>query len=290
MRTDSNPIGKLVEEFLGVAYKAHPYGRPGVGHASDIENYTRQDALDFFKRYYTPSNITAVIVGDINPPEIKRLAETYFGRIPAGPKPELVRTNEPKQPGERRLNLRLSAQRVLLMGYHKPSITHPDAAVYDAVSSILSEGRSSRFYRGLVEGKKVAVNAAGFPGFPGNMYENLFLFYAFTAPGKTNQEVEKEMGAEIERLKTELVSKEELDGVKTRARAEMIALLKDNTSMASLLAQFQVLNGDWRNLFKYLEKLQKVTPEDIQRVAKATFTEENRTVGSIEPAQQAAAK
>ncbi|HYZ82813.1 MAG TPA: pitrilysin family protein [Bryobacteraceae bacterium] len=287
MRTESNPIGKAVEEFLAVAYKAHPYGNPGVGHASDIENYTRQDALEFFKKYYIPANTTAVIVGDVDPKEMKRLAEMYFGRLPTAEKPDIVRTTEPPQPGERRVTLHLNAQRVLVMGYHKPASTDPENAVYEAIGSILSDGRSSRLYRSLVQDKKLAVAAAGQEGFPGNKYPNLFLFYAFTAPGKTNDEVEKAMLAEIERLKNEPVSKEELDAVKARERASMIHMLQDNTGMAQSLAAYQVLFGDWRKLFDQLNELEKVTPEAIQRVAKKTFSPENRSVATIEPAQQA---
>jgi predicted Zn-dependent peptidase len=289
MRIDSNPIGKLVEEFLGVAYRVHPYGRSGIGDASEIQNYTRQDALEFFKKYYVPNNMTAVIVGDVDPKEMRRLAEQYFGRLQASDRPEITRIKEPAQNGERRVNLKLNAQRVLIMGYHKPPSSDPENAIYEAIGSILSEGRSSRLYRSLVQDQKVAVAAAGQEGFPGNKYANLFLFYAFTAPGKNNDDVEKAMNAEIERLKNELVSKEELEAVKTRARAGLIGLLKDNMSMAQTLAQFEVLMGDWRKLFQYLADLEKVTPQDIQRVAKKTFTLENRSVGSIEPLQQQAA-
>jgi predicted Zn-dependent peptidase len=290
MRTESNPIGKLLEEFLAAAYKAHPYGEPPVGHMSDLMSFTRMDAEAFFRKYYAPSNLVSVIVGDVDPKRARELAEIYFGRIAAAPKPEPLRTVEPPQEAEKRIILRLQAQRMILVGYHKPDINHPDNAVYDAISSLLSEGRSSRLYRSLVQEKKVAVQAAGFPGLPGQKYPSLFLFFAVTAPGKTNDDVEKAMMEEIEKLKNELVSAEELQGVKNRARSELIQLLSSNMSMAMQLASYQVLTGDWRNLFRYLEDLNKVTPEAIQRVAKATFTDKNRTVGVIEPAQAASAR
>jgi predicted Zn-dependent peptidase len=290
MRTESAPIGKLVEEFLAIAYKAHPYGQPTVGHMSDLDNFTRKDAMDFFKTYYQPSNLTAVIVGDVDPKEAKRFAQMYFEPIPSGPKPEPVRTIEPPQEFERRVTVRLAAQRVLIVGYHKPDINDPDNAVYETLGSLLSEGRSSRLHTALVQNKKLAVNAFGGPGFPGQKYPNLFLFGAFTAPGKTNEELEKAMMQEIERLKNEPVSPEELEGVKTRARVGVINLLKENSPMAGELAQWQVLTGDWRNMFRYLDKLNAVTPADIQRVAKKTFTPGNRTIGVIEPLETAEAK
>jgi len=290
MRTESFAIGKMIEEFLAAAYVAHPYGEPVVGHMSDLENVTRGDGEAFFRKYYGPGNLTSVIIGDVDPKRVRQLAETYFGRIPSGPKPDPIRTVEPPQNGERRVTLRLQAQRFVAVGYHKPGLNHPDAAIYDSISSILSEGRSSRLYRGLVRDRKVAVQAAGISGIPGNKYPGLFIFFALTAPEKTNGDVEKAFDEEIDRLKTQLVGKEELEGVKRRARAELVQQLRDNFAMCRQLASWKVITGDWRNLFRYLDKINAVTPEDIQRVAKATFTRNNRTVGAIEPLETASAK
>lgn len=290
MRTESQPVGKLLEEALHIAYKAHPYGEPVVGHMSDLENITRQDAEVFFKKYYIPSNLVSVVVGDVDPKQIRALAETYFERIPSGPKPEPLRTVEPPQDGERRVTLRLQAQRLVLMAYHKPDINDPDNAVYEALSSVLSQGRSSRLYRSLVRDKKIATAAFGFAGLPGKKYPGLFIFAAFTAPGHTNAEVEKAFEDEISRLKNSQVSAEELDGVKRRARVNLIRGLDDNTQIANQLADWQVLTGDWRNLFEQVDKIEAVTPQDIQRVAKAAFTESNRNVAIIEPVETAQAK
>src|SRR3954468_6410528 len=164
MRTDSNPIGKAVEEFLGVAYKAHPYGQPTIGHMSDLQNLTRKDAIDFFKTYYQPSNMIVSIVGDVDPKEMKRLAETYFGRISSAPKPEPVRTIEPPQEFERRVAMRLNAQRLFILGYHKPGTDDPDHAVLIALGSPLCGVRSSRLNTAMVQQKKLAVQAFGGPG------------------------------------------------------------------------------------------------------------------------------
>jgi predicted Zn-dependent peptidase len=290
MRVESQPIGKLVEEFLSVAYKAHPYGVSGVGHMSDLQSISRADAEAFFKKYYTPSNLIAVIVGDVDPRRVRQLAETYFGRIPGGPKPEPIDTVEPPQEGERRVALQLQSQRVIIIGYHKPDMNDPDNAVYNAISGILSEGRSSRLSRALVRDKQVAVQTGGFPGFPGQKYPGLFLFYAFTAPGKTNEDAERALDVEIERLKKDLVTREELDGVKRRARANLIRQLEDNSQMAVSLSSWESLTGDWRNLFRQLDKINAVTPEDIRRVAQKIFTRNNRTVGTIDPVEATANK
>jgi predicted Zn-dependent peptidase len=287
---ESQPIGRLVEEFAAIAYKAHPYHEPVVGHMSDLKNLTRQDGEAFFKKYYTPRNLISVVVGDVTPQRVRELAEKYFGPIPAGQKEEPLRTVEPPQTGERRVTLRLQSQRVFVEGFHKPDINDPDNAVYDAIGSLLSEGRSSRLYRSLVRDKKIATAAGGFPGFPGEKYPGLFLFYAFPSPKHTNDEVQKAIEAEIERLKTEPVSADELEGVKRRARASAIQGMGDNMTVARTLAFYQALTGDWRNAFTRLDKIAAVTPADIQRVSKATFTFDNRTVAEIEPLDAAQSK
>ena len=284
MSVESNPVGRLLEEFLHAAYIAHPYGERGIGYMSDLENFTRKNAEDFFQQHYGPSNLTCVIVGDVDPKKMRELAETYFGRIPARPKGEPTRTIEPPQNVERRLTMQAQAQRIMIMGYHKPAATDPESPIYDAIGNLLSEGRSSRLTRVLVTQKQVAVAAGGFPDFPGEKYPGLFVFFGYPAPGKTNEEFEKEMSAEIERLKTELVSAEELAGVKRRFRAGLLGGLDSNTGLAQSLAKFDVLTGSWENLFTYLDKIEKVTPEDIQRVAKQTFVNTNRTVAYLEPA------
>jgi predicted Zn-dependent peptidase len=218
----------------------------------------------------------------VNTKQMRDWAELYFGRLPAAPKPEPIRTVEPPQEGERRTMLRLKSERILLMAFHKPDINHPDHAVYRALSGVLSEGRSSRLYSSLVREKKIAVMATGFGDFPGSKYPNLFAFAAFPAPGHTNAEIETALNDEIERLKKEPVTAEELDGVKRRARAGLISSLADDSGLANALADWHVLTGDWRNLFRQLDRLNAVTAADIQRVAKATFTPENKTVAAIE--------
>jgi predicted Zn-dependent peptidase len=279
---ENNPQGRLVEDFIAIAYKAHPYGEPVIGHMSDIKTLTRAEAEAFFKKNYGPSNLTIAIVGDVDPQQIQKLAEKYFSRIPSGPKPEPVETEEPPQRGERRVAVEDPAQPLIVIGYHKASINHPDNAVFDCLSDIVGAGRTSRLYKSLVKEKKIAIQASGFQGMPGNKYPGLFLFYAVPAKGHTNKECEEAINTEIERLKTELVSPEELKKAKTRIRADIIRQLDSNGGMAELLTFYEVVTGDWRDLFKQLDKIEKVTTEDIQRVSKEYFTSQNRTVGVIE--------
>ena len=282
LSTESQPVGRLLEEFLAIAYKAHPYGEPIVGHMSDLETLTRSEAQAFFSKHYGPGNLTIAIVGDVNPQEVRELAERYFKRIPSGLKPDPVETVEPPQLGQRRVVVEDPAQPFVLIGYHKPSINHPDNAVFDALTDVVGVGRTSRLYKSLVKEKKIAVVATGFPGLPGNKYPGLFLFYAVPARGHSNQECEEAIYAEIDRLKTELVSPEELAKAKTRSRAALIRQLASNSGLSAQLTFFEVVTGDWSNLFKQLDDIDKVQAQDIQRVAKEYFTTKNQTVGIIE--------
>ena len=282
MRTESSPIGFALEELLGAAYKAHPYGEPIVGHFSDLQTMTPQKVMHFFRTQYVPASMTSVIVGDITLERAKELAKIYFERIPAGPKPEPTRTEEPPQNVERKLIFHLQSQPTYMVAYHKPAKMHPDGAVYDAISSILSDGRSSRLYRSLVRDKQIAVVAEGFSGFPGEKYPNLFLFYAMPAPGHTNEEVAAAIQEEIDKLINEPVSEKELTGVKNRAEAGLLRALTSNSGWASALGEYQGLTGDWRNLFRQLDRIRAVTPADIQRVAKETFKDTNKTSAYIE--------
>ncbi|HIK07663.1 MAG TPA: insulinase family protein [Trichormus sp. M33_DOE_039] len=281
MRVDNSPIGMMIEKFIDTAYKVHPYRRPVIGYDADIRNLTPKDVQSFFDTYYVPSNITIAVVGDVNPAEVKRLAQTYFGRYQSKPKAQSKIPVEPKQTQTREVTLELPSQPWYLEGYHRPPVTHPDNAVYELIGSLLSSGRTSRLYKSLVEQKRVALTAQGFSGFPGDKYPNLMLFYALTAPGNSVDDVATALRQEIDKLQTQPVAASELERVKTQARAGLLRSLDSNMGMAQQLLEYEIKTGSWRNLFKQLDDIAAVTPGDIQRVAKTTFTPENRTIGKL---------
>jgi predicted Zn-dependent peptidase len=281
LRVENSPIGLMIEKFIDTAYKVHPYRRPVIGYDKDIRNLSPEDVQKFFDAYYVPSNITIAVVGDVNPAQVKQLAQTYFGRYPAKTKPQAKITPEPKQTQTREITLTLKSQPWYLEGYHRPAITHPDNAVYEIISRLLSDGRTSRLYKNLVEDQQVALSAQGFTGFPGDKYPNLILFYALSAPGRNIDEVALALRKEIDRLKTEAVKPTELERVKTQARADLLRGLDSNMGMAQQLLEYQVKTGSWRNLFKQLDQIEAVKTGDIQRVAQGAFTAENRTIGKL---------
>src|SRR5437588_3635901 len=199
MRTDSQPVGRMVEQFLSTAFFAHPYHNPNVGWPADLDNLSATAAETFFKTYYIPSNMTIAVVGDVKAPEVIALVDRWFGRIPSRPKPAESPTAEPPQIGLREVVLREQTQPYYLEGYHRPDYRDPDDNVYDVISDLLSEGRTSRLYRALVRDQKIALAAEGFSGFPGNKYPHLFAFFAVPAPGHTTAEQADAIHHEIER-------------------------------------------------------------------------------------------
>ena len=280
MRTDSNPVGRLVEQFLATAYVAHNYGRSGVGWPSELGQITATEAMAFHKKYYTASNIVVAVVGDVSKADLPML-EKYFSRVPAGPKPDEMTTVEPKQFAEKRVVIREQTQPFYLEGYHKPDYRDKDDAVYGAISDIMSNGRVSRLYRSLVEEQQIAAAAEGFSPFPGDKYPNLFAFYAVPLPGHTTSELGDAIHKEIDKLKNADVSDAELAMYKTRSRADLLRGLANNQGLANTLAEYQTRYGDWRELFLELDKVDKVTKADIRRVANQVFVDSNRTVAEI---------
>lgn len=278
MRVESSPQGKLVEMLLATAFAAHPYRNMPGGWASDVEKFRRPEAEKFYKAYYTPGNITIGIAGDVNPAEARRLAGKYFSRLPQGPVPPMVRTVEPKQEGEKRVAIASPAQPFLAIAYKRPDQYSPDDAALDVLSDILSGGRTGIIYKELVRDKKIALGAGSQAAFPAGKYPSLFLFFVVPSAGHSVQENEKAMYEIIERVKKEKVDAAALQRVKTKLRAALIRKLDSNSGLASELCTYAVAYGDWRKLFTQIAEYDRVTPEDVQRVAKTYLIDTTRTV------------
>lgn len=284
MRTESNPMGLLWEELLAAAYKAHPYGYPTIGHKSDIENLTRAQAEAFYREHYTPEKTTVAIVGDVDPAETFRMAEAYFSKLPRRERPDPYIPPEPPQLGEKRVVVEAAHQPVVMIAHHMPAADHPDEAAHDALTEILGGGPTSRLHARLVKRDRLAVNAGVFSGAPGQRFPRLLIAYAMNAPGKATSEIEKAVVEEMDRLIADGVTQEEIDGFKRRARAGLTRSLRSNAGMARTLATAQLYYGDWRELFRAMEKIEKVTPEDVRRVAREILTSRSRVVGQLENA------
>jgi predicted Zn-dependent peptidase len=277
MRVESSTQGKLMELLMATSFMAHPY-RNMIGWASEIEALRAKDANEFYKKYYAPGNITMAVVGDVKAADIKRLAERYFASIPGRPLPPPVITVEPPQEGEKRAVLETNSQPFLLMGYKRPSQTDPDDPVFDVIAGILSSGRTGLLYKELVRDKRIALAVQAGATFPSGKYANLFVLFDLPQAGHTIEENEKAVLDIIERLKREKVDEATLQRVKTKVRAGLIRQLDSNSGLASQLPFYSVMYGNWRVMFTGLKEIERVTADDVQRVAKKYFTDENRTV------------
>jgi predicted Zn-dependent peptidase len=253
-----------------------------VGWPSEVGQITATEAMAFHKKYYVGSNIVVTVVGDVKAAEAMPILEKYFGKVPGGPKPLDMTTVEPKQFAEKSLTIKDPSQPIYIEAYHRPDYRSPDDAVYDAISDILSNGRVSRLYRSLVRDQQIAAVAVGESPYPGDKYPSLFIFGAVPLPGHSDAEMATAIHKEIDKLKTTDVTDAELQMYKTRARADLLRGLADNQGLANALAEYQTRYGDWRELFRHLNLVDKVTKADIRRVANQIFVASNRTTAEIE--------
>jgi len=278
LRTENSPFGLLIEQLNAATYTAHPYGWPVIGWMSDIANMKKAEVSRYFQQYYSPNNAVIVVVGDINPDEVIKLIERYFGDVQSQPPPPDVTTVEPEQRGERRIYVEYDANPILSIAYHKPAVGHPDQYVFDVIEAILSHGRTSRLYKSLIEEKRMAVMAHAY-GEP-SKYADTFLFFCTPRHPHTAEDVEEAIYEELERLKTTPVTDRELQKVKNQLEADFIRSLESASGLASKISSYEALS-EWRYINTLVEKTIAVTPEDIMRVANKYFTKTNRTVAIL---------
>lgn len=286
MRTESTPLGKFAETFNALFWESHPYGCPTVGWPSDIPAISKAQADDFYATYYAPQNITLVLVGDFNSQRISELAEKYFARIPRGPKdaPDVV-TLEVKQPAEKRMNAEAETNPQVDIMWHTVAFGHKDSYALEVLGQILAT-RTGRLYKGLVLTNEIATQV--WADHTPQKWAGYFNAGGEAKDGRTPEDVERGIYAEIEKLQREPVPAEELQKVKNNIAAGEYRRLNSNMSILMNVLVNEG-TGNWREVNEAGPKLQAVTPADIQRVATQYFTKENRAVG-IYTRKAAAAK
>jgi predicted Zn-dependent peptidase len=278
---DSKVLAKLQQALLATALEAHPYRNPGLGWPSDAARLRPADAKAFFDTYYVPGNIIMGIVGDVEPANAQRLAERYFGSLPAKPLPPPVRTEEPPQLGPKTVVLMANAQPSALVAYKRPNETSRDDLAFDVIRTILAEGRTGWLYKELVEEKRMAQIAEALATFPAGRYTNLFVFNLVPAQNHSLEENLKALEAVLARFESKPVDAATLERVKNLVRGRVVRIMASNQELATLLPEYDASYGDWRRLFTTIDELNRVTPEDLQRVAAQYFTPANRTVAYV---------
>jgi predicted Zn-dependent peptidase len=283
-RVDSRPGGALYEAFIATAFAAHPYRNPVIGWPSDVARLPLSAVRQFLETYYAPNNAVVALVGDLDPDQVMRWMQRYFADIPPRKIPPRRITEEPKQQGERRVNVRFDAEPELMIGFHKPAPPAKEDYVFDLISVILSQGRSSRFHRELVEKQQISAGVDAHNGAPGGRYNSLFLISGTPRHPHTAAELETAILAELEKLKTEPVTPEELEKARNQLRAGFLRGLNSNGGLAAQLTSYQSMVGDWRYIVNYDAQVARLTAEDIMQAARDYFTPENRTVATLVPA------
>jgi zinc protease len=282
LRTEDNPQAYLLEQVMATAFQIHPYHWPVIGWMEDLASFTLEDLKSYYRTYYNPANAFLVIVGDFKKDDLLPRIEKAFGSYPKGVAPNQDRDTDPPQIGERRIIVKKEAQLpYVMMGYHVPSLRDQDSYVLEVIAAILSGGKSSRLQQILVREKRLALSAdAEHPLLSRD--PSLFYLSVDLLPGKEVAEVEKALNQEVERLQREPVEERELEKAKNQLEASFIFGQDSIFYQAMILAQHEIC-FNWGATDSYLASIRKVSPEDVQRVAKRYLIPDNRTVGILIP-------
>ena len=281
-RTEDDPEGFLSEEVSSIAFKAHPYGYPIIGWMEDLKRITPAEIRAFYRMYYVPNNALVVAVGDFKAPELLSKIKRHFGRVPKAAPPPPVTAVEPPQNGQRRVVVKKQAQLpIVFMAWHVPNQKVDDAPALEVLSTIVSGGRASRLYRHLVYERQLALEAGGDYSYF-SLDPNLFWFWATAMPNQTPETLEKALLDEMDKLKQEPVTAEELQRAKNQIEAQFVFQEDSVHRRASLLARFELI-GDWQLASRYVPSIRAVTAADVQRVARAWFLPDKKNVGILLP-------
>ena len=284
LRVDNDNFGALMEQMQATAFTAHPYTFPTIGWPSDIENWKLDDLKKFFKTYYAPNNAVLVVAGDVEPAQVFALADKYLASLPKQPEPTPITTVEPEQQGERRIVLeRADAQSpIVAYAFHSGiGAGSKDYPALELLTTILSQGDSSRLHQRLVEREQAAVQAgtyvdAGFD--PG-----LLWVYAMLPPDGDMAKVEALLGDELAKVGRNGVTATELDKARNLKAAAFWRGMATINGKARALGTYEVFNGDYRKLFDAPAAYDAVTAADVQTLAKKILRVQNRTTGLLKP-------
>ncbi len=282
LSVDNNNQSLLDEQLMAAAFTAHPYTWPVVGWMTDIKHWKREDLIQYYKTYYAPNNCVMVVVGDFSEDTVLKLARQHFESIPAQEQPAQVTTEEPPQLGERRLEVNKFAQMPLVeVAYHGPAALSPDYIPMKVLDYILLRGESSRLYQRLVDQEQVATSVGG----GHSAHPDPFPFKLMIQPrsGVQPDHIEQVLYGELEQIRTNLVSEMELQKAKNTAVADFYRSMKTISGKADLLGTYEVIFGDYHELFKTVDRINAVTREDLKRVALKYFNPRNRTVAILVP-------
>lgn len=289
LRTDDNPQALTFERFLAAAHLTTPYHHPVIGWMSDLHQMQITELKDWYARYYAPNNATLVVVGDVNPKEVHQLAQKYFGNIPSKPlmprKPKI----EPPHLGKKTVEVHAPAQIPMIMiGYTVPSVkTAPEdnrAAPYalELIAGILDAGDNARFSETLLRDSQIASTVSTYYNLYAR-YQTQFIIYGTPAQNHTLSELKQGILKELERLKNEPVGEKELERIKHQMIAEKTFERDSIFGQAMELGLLETVGLGWKTADQYVDKINQVTPEEIQKTAQRYFQEKAQTQARLIP-------
>jgi zinc protease len=287
-RTEDKPQSKVNEQFNSTIYHVHPYGRPVVGWMNDLENMTAADAREWYNTWYAPNNATLVVVGDVNAQDVLKLAKQYFGPLKPHALPARKPQVEPEQKGERRVVVKAQAKLpYVLMGFHVPSLQDADKDVdpyaLEILAGVLNGNASARLNQNLVRQSQIAIDVDAGYDMVQRGRQSIFVLDGTPSEGSSVAELEAAILNEIEKIKTGGVTEEELQRVKAQVIAADVYQRDSMFYQAMQIGNLETAGFSWRILKDYPAKLQAVTAEQVQAVAKKYFNKDNLTVATLDP-------
>lgn len=274
-RTENSPLGYLYFALFNNAYVYHPYHWTPIGFMNDIKTWTLKDIKDFHKTYYQPSNAILMVTGDVDPEDVFKKAKKEFGKIINKTKIPQQLFVEPEQDGPKRVIIKRESEvEMIAITFHIPDFKNKDQIVLSMISEILFSGKSSRLYKELIDKKRLVNSVYAYN--MENIDPGLFIFLATCNPGIKAEDVEKELIEQIELIKNEKVTQEEIEKVKINTKSDFIYSLESSTSVANLFGSYLV-RGDLTPLLTYEEDIKKITAKQVQKVANKYFNFDKST-------------
>lgn len=287
LRTEDKARSKVYEQFYAVALPGSPYGNPVIGRMNDLDNLKLEDLRAWYKKWYHPGNAFVLVAGDVEPEEVRRLAIEYLEHLPAAAEIPRKPRREPMQRGERRIVVAAPAEKKFwVQGYRVPNFKTAqiewEPYALAALSAVLSGSSSARFQKNIMRDKKIALGvASGYSPF--SVYDDLFIIQGTPFEEVSIEQLEEAVAEEIDKIKTELVPQQEWERIKTRMAAAEIYGRDSIRGQAYTMGRLEALGAGWRTLYEKFDRIKKITPQQIQEVARKYLIKESRTVAVLDP-------
>ena len=287
LRTDDQPRAKLGEQFNAVAYANSPYKNPVIGWPDDVSRLTVGDLADWYQRWYAPNNATVVVVGDVDPQDVHKLAQKYFGPLKPGNLPELKPQGEIEQVGPRQITVKAPAKLPFVaMGYKVPALRGAaeewEPYALEVAAGVLDGGNSARLESRLVRGQQIAASvSAGYDLYA--RLPSLFMIEGTPVQGKSAAELEKALREEVRHLREAPVAAEELERVKAQVLAGKVFERDSIFYQAMQLGTAETVGLGWKTVDEYVDKINAVTPAQVRQVADKYLVEDGLSVGYLDP-------